>query len=173
MEYSILKYFRKRQEVDANRLIETLNLDLPLSYIGFGLKYNPIDIVGLVIDKPYMIGVHGSKRRLSVRFVDISNIAIYYEDDGIQKREEPIVQIADNNNPQGGIFLDLRDRRIYNLETSPFLTHKKEREILADSFDELLDKLKLYELSNEDLNYLKEIEVDIAEEIYSLKYKWE
>lgn len=173
MKNSISKYFRIRQEIDVESLLSVLKLNLPTSYIGFGVKFNPIDIVGLVIEKPYMIGIKGEKRRLSVRFVDILNVSKYYEDDGSEFKEEPIVQIAGNNNPQGGIFLDLRDRKIYNLESSPFSILKEEREIIAESFDEFLESLKLYELSNKDLDYIKEIELKIPESVYRQKYKWE
>lgn len=173
MEIEILKYYRVRQKLETKRLRSALKLNLPLTYIGFGVKYNPVDIVGLVFKEPYMIGIHGLKRRISIRFIDIVNIAIYYEDDGIEINKEPIVQIAGNNNPQGGIFLDLRDHKIYNLECSPFSIIKTQREVIADSFEELLNNLKLYELSNKDLNYFKEIEIEIPENTYNLKYKWE
>jgi len=169
----ILKYFRKRKEANKLNLRKFIELNLPHDYIGFCITYSPYDIVPLLTSQPYKIGYFFGGDILNVRFTDIANATWYKVDYGDEIYEEPIVQIAENNIPEGGIFLDTRDLGIYNFENEPSIVSMKDRIKIADSFSKFLSSLKLYQLSNEDSLYSDEIDLEVPSNIDDMKLPWE
>lgn len=166
----ILKYFRRRiLELPQNQA----KLNLPDSYVDFALNYNPVDIVMLLTKNPYLIGIETKDKVIYVRFVEINCLTKYELTFKDRTYKESIVLIAGNNIPEGGIYLDLESGKIYNLEDEPFRVAKDGRELIAESFDELLRKLRLFELSNENIQYRNQIDLEVPKNKDDLKLPWE
>lgn len=169
----ILKYYRRRGHTGSINIERLLKLSLPYDYVGFGLTYNPEEIIPALTKNPYKIGYEFKNEVISVRFVDISNISWYKVDYGDEVYEEPLVLIADNNVPEGGIYLDTTNNGIYNLENEPLLISKNDRSKIAETFTEFLLSLKLYQLSNDDMAYCEEIDLSVPANKDSIRLPWE
>ena len=166
----ILKYYRKRKiELPEKQS----KLGLPDSYLDFAMNYNPVDIVRLITKSPYLLGFKINDKIIIIRFVELNCLSKYELrfEDGIYT--EPLVLIAGNNIPEGGIYLDLETGKIYNLEDELNRVEKEERELIAESFDQFLENLSLFELSNQDPEYCEKVDLEVPGNIDDLKYRWE
>lgn len=166
----ISKYYRRRK---SNEFIDTkllLELNLPMNYIGFAVKYNTMDIAGLCTDIPITIAVEHDQRLLGVEFVNPNHLGKYYVDYGDTFYEENIVKIADNNIPERGFFINLDNCAIYNFSIEPLSIEKGERVPLYKSFEDFFNAISLYKRTE---NSFEKWDLEVPDNKDELLYPWE
>ncbi len=169
----ILNYYRRRKSFDQFTINHLCKFDLPINYLGFIIKYHPLEITGLLTKEPHTIGVEIDDAIVKVNFLDIDNLHFYELDYGDEKYIEPIVQLAYNNIPEGGIFYDTGDGHIYNFFEYPEDIARDNRSPMFSSFDDFFSSLRLFKLSNIDINFYEEWEIQVPENKDELTFPWE
>ena len=168
----ILKYYRRKKNVNSEEINRLTNLDLPIDLIGFYVKYNVHNPISLLVDYPCCIGFIKNEIIFPITFIEVLNLWKYEVDFGDKKYSENLIKIADNNIPEGGIFIST-DGCVYNFFDEPSTISINEREVVAQNFTLFLSSLKLYKLSNEEISYFEEIKIELPDNFNELQFKWE
>lgn len=166
----ISKYYRRRKPNEFIDIKLLLELNLPMNYIGFVVKYNTMDIAGLCTDIPIAIAVEHDQRLLRVEFVNPNHLGKYYVHDGDSFHYQNIVKIADNNIPEGGIFIDLDSHSIYNFSVEPASLPKDERVLICGSFDDFFNAISLYKRTE---NSFEKWDLEVPDNKDELLFPWE
>lgn len=138
----ILKFYRHRKSIPQELLNKVNQLQLPLDYSGFILRFRPQSITTLLTKSPHRIGIINNDDCLLIDFLDVNDLWLYEVDLGDGKILKPgVIKIADNNIPEGGIFLNVNDGSIYNFINEPISLERSEWNTISNSFSELLSKM--------------------------------
>lgn len=167
------RYYRRRKSFDIINLSILNALDLPFCYLGFIAKYHPLEITSLITDEPHGIGVVISSKFVKVSFLEADVLHRYEIDYGDSMYREDIVKIADNNIPEGGIYYDITDGCLYNLEVEPIDLPRKERKPIFCKVCLFFESLNLYKLSNSDTGFFERWELKVPSNKDDLVFPWE
>lgn len=171
---SVTKYYRRRSSLEHLSLERILKFNLSFRYIGFIVAYNPVQIVSLISNEPHAVGYTKKNGRLvKVDFLEIDSLMTYFIDYGDSQYSENIIKIADNNIPEGGIYYSLVDHKIYNFDCEPEDIPQEDRRAEFDSFESFFLSLNLYKLSNDNIDFKEEWDLDVPIDKDSLKFPWE
>lgn len=170
----ILKYFKKRKVVNAIEFERLNNLNMPFDYMGFILKYDNTHITSLITSEPHAIGFVNDNNLISIYFLPVNELYIYQLHDGEIVYREDIVKIAENNyNPSGGIYMDMSDKYIYYLIDEPVLIEKSDRGLIAKSFYEFLEIIKIYKILDSESGSYVEWDLELMVDIEQLNFDWD
>lgn len=166
----ILKYFRRRNAIFFDILKKVDELQLPLDYLGFILRFRPHAITPIITNKPHRIGVVLNHRCSPVHFLEYNDLWVYEPVINGEVLKSDLIKIADNNIPEGGVFLHRRIGNIYWFEMEPLLIDQTEWTPVFSSFSELIMQMHLYFESDEGW-VIGDIEIN--EDIGQLRFPWE
>jgi len=169
----VIDYFRRRMSFHDFDLEKLSEMDLPYPFLGFIIKYRPLEITSLLTSQPHAIGFIYMGEVVRVSFIDAKNLHKYEVDYGESKYREDIIKIAENNITEGGIFYDISNKCIYNFLADPVDVPREHRKPVYDSMNTFLESLRLYKLSNDDIKFKEEWKITIPENKDLLLFPWE
>ena len=171
---SVTKYHRRRKSIDSSLLERLLKFSFSHNYIGFVVTYDSDLLVSLVSKEPHAMGyLNKNERLVKVNFTQVDNLATYIIDYGDSQYSENIVKIAENNIPEGGIYYSLENHKIYNFNCEPEDIPQEERQAEFESFETFFEALKLFKLSNDNIDFKEEWDLDMPTDKDELKFPWE
>lgn len=183
--FSFRKKNKEKDREELTKVFESLAEEgVSAEYIQFLTEYRFDFIEQLSYNIPYVKGFF-----IDLRFIDV---VMLYDPRGISQYEVDygdgekllldLIQIGDNNIPEGGIFISTgqEDRgKIYSYLNEPDRATNDEKVLIGESFMDFIHKIRLYEdFGMEDkgsytVNKYQEIDIVLNDNRNEFLFPWE